>query len=38
MDKDLYAQYGDIKVEAMGEGFIVAPASGADGCGSCAGC
>lgn len=39
MDKDLYTQYGDIKVEAMGGGFMVAPASAPEmDCGSCSGC
>lgn len=39
MDKDLHEQFGDIKVESQGEGFVVMPVGQeALDCGSCAGC
>ncbi len=39
MDKDLYDEYGNIKVESMGSGFMVAPENqGNLGCASCSGC
>lgn len=39
MEEVLFDQYGDIRVESMGGGFMVMPASKAGGgCGSCSGC
>ncbi|WP_430883862.1 hypothetical protein [Fusibacter sp. JL216-2] len=38
MDKDLHAQMGDIKVEFMGNGYMVVPVNqGASDCSSCGG-
>ena len=38
MDKDLHDQMGDIKVEFMGNGYMVAPVNqGESACGSCGG-
>ncbi len=38
-EKTLYEQFGDIKVESMGGGFMVMPVNqDAGGCGSCSGC
>ncbi len=39
MEEALYDQFGDIKVESMGGGFMVMPVSqDAGGCGTCGGC
>lgn len=39
MEETLYDQFGDIKVDSMGGGFMVMPAnSQGGGCGSCSGC
>jgi len=38
MDKDLHEQMGDVKVEFMGNGYLVAPVSqGESDCSSCGG-
>lgn len=39
-EKDLFDQYGNFKVESVGQGFRVIPdsTSGDSGCGGCSGC
>jgi len=40
MEKDLYDQFGDFSIKAVGQGFKVGPANAADddACGGCSGC
>ncbi len=39
MEESLYDEFGDIRVESMGGGFMVMPViNSASGCGSCTGC
>ncbi|SCZ78631.1 hypothetical protein [Acidaminobacter hydrogenoformans] len=39
MDKELFENLGDIKVEFVGNGYLVQPVEQAEGgCGSCSGC